>query len=266
MDIEIDSNSDKTSTDQNATNLDADKIEERIFNQISNQLAQVANSVQISGVNQGKINFKIGDIEKSGNVSHCKSNGSCLFQAMAHQLHLEKFNSIQQNKSVKKLREDVVALIKEDSDAYKLQLNNTIYERMSKNELDNIAKLSKNDLNDVLATKRRKFINDLLPKPKTWGGSESMLAVSKLYQVNIFVFCEDEPFYYNNFNLQYDRTICVAYRSGRTHYDSLTSLEQQDVFYIAKTLAERVCNDLKCDILSIEDFEVEEEEFEIYEE
>lgn len=258
---------DKTSTDQNAINIDADEIEKCIFKQISNQLARVANSVQISGVNQGKINIKIRDIEISGNVSHCKANGSCLFQAMAHQLHLEKFNSVKQNKSVKKLREDVVALIKGDSDAYKLQLNNTIYERMSKKELDKIRNLSKNDLNDLLATERQKFINDLLPKPKTWGGSESMLAVSKLYKVNIFVFCEDNNmFYYNNFNLQYDRTICIAYRCGRTHYDSLTSLEQQNVFYIAKMLAERVCNDLKCDVLSIEDFDAEEEGFEIYEE
>lgn len=185
--------------------IDTDAIEKHIFKQISNQLAQVANSVQIGGVSQEVMSFKIENTEKCAYVSRCQSNGSCLFQAMAHQLHIEDFNSAKQNASTKKLRKDVVKLIKEDMDAYKLQLNNTIYERMSQEEVDEMANMSKNDLNEALAKQRRQFVNYQLPKFKTWGGSESMLAISKLHKVNILVFSEDESFYYNNFNLQYDR-------------------------------------------------------------
>lgn len=95
------------------------------------------------------------------------------------------------------------------------------------------------------------FLHNELPKTKCWGGSESIIALSVKYEVNIIVFNEDDSVYCANaFNSDYNKSICIAYRlsdcdsiasmrNKRNHYDSVTFVNDLDIYDIAEFIMKR---------------------------
>lgn len=238
---------------------DINEVEKMIYSQISTQLTKMASSVQLYSLKENEITFRIGESLASLRIMKTKPNGSCLFQSIAHQIFIEKFNSTDQNTSTKSLRTHVVAHLKENMDMYKHLVNNTVFELMGEERIAEVHSLSKEDMQKMLADLRHEYVYKKLPKSNIFGGSESLLSASKLHNVNILVFSEGESFYFRGFDLRYDRTICVAYRNSRDHYDSVTWVEQQDIFNISKILAARVVVDLSAGIKDLDEFDLEEE-------
>lgn len=90
------------------------------------------------------------------------------------------------------------------------------------------------------------YVRHVLSNAKTWGGIETLLAVSNLYSTNIVVFNEDGICTkYKKADGCYDRSIAVAYRFGlnaeeakiRNHYDSVFELNAFDLHSSARYIA-----------------------------
>lgn len=112
-----------------------------------------------------------------------------------------------------------------------------------------------------MANLRYDFVHKELHKENVWGGTESILAVSDIYKSNVLVVSESESFYFIVFDLQYKKSVCIAYRSGRDHYDSITSITQENVFLIAKKLSNRINEGLNMKVINLDEVDAEKEEF-----
>lgn len=108
------------------------------------------------------------------------------------------------------------------------------------------------------------FIERILPKPKEWGGSETLKAVTLMKAVNILIINEKGTCYFtNNFNSQLKKTVILAFgttgacrlneienenqmNSGgisnaeRNHYNSVARMDQNDIFKISQMLASQI--------------------------
>lgn len=84
------------------------------------------------------------------------------------------------------------------------------------------------------------YVRHVLSNTKTWGGVETLLAVSSLYSTNIVVFNEDGICTkYNKADENHDRSLAIAYRFGlndkiRNHYDSVFEASAADLYSVAR--------------------------------
>lgn len=178
-----------------------------VYQQLSQQIGLMSKSVLQHRLVQKKMCFNIDDIEGNDRdikIVKMKDDGSCLFRSVSHQLFPNmKVNSVDFENKVKELRAEAVEYIKQNVENFERQLANAIYDR----QIDQDAEVS------VIEVKCRDFLYNELPKSNCWAGSESLIALSHLYEVNIFVFNEDGSFYcVSGFTNNYAKSICVAFR------------------------------------------------------
>lgn len=106
----------------------------------------------------------------------------------------------EQDKATRKLRSDVVSYINEHYSEFVWELRGAVYETSDEVPDDDMDEKCKDYLNDHLAK-------------SGWGGSETLKAVSKMYEVNILVLNEEDVGYFvNSFNTSYRQTILLAYK------------------------------------------------------
>lgn len=76
----------------------------------------------------------------------------------------------------------------------------------------------------------------------SWAGTESLLALSELYKINILIINGDgSSNMINRFERSFDRTILLAYRN-ENHYDSVVAMNDRTILHHAKNL---VANEIK---------------------
>lgn len=217
-----------------------------LFMQISTQIVLMNETVLKNSLKEKPVSIKINNETHIVQVVTMKSDGSCLFRALAHQLFREKLGSYQAEQTARNLRRDVVLHIKANYDDFVPQLKNTVYDLKDETEIMNIE------------TECWEHLNKNLPKLSCWGGMETLKAVMNMYKVNILIFNEMSTCsFHNRFNNDYDRTICIAFRLVPevkksydaeqneekrkeiklewNHYDSITSVDQNDIFTLANT-------------------------------
>lgn len=190
------------------------------------------------------VNFYLGDnIVRQIKVASIPTDGDCLFGALAHQLFATKLSVRSSVRNSQKLREESVEYIKKNIAAFEHELKNRLYD----------CGIQKSD---YLEMDFVSFLNTRLCKKGYWGGAESLKAISCLYEVNIIVFLEDGPCYVaNNFNMNYKRSVCIAFRNNNeystsptsgdenkniifNHYDSVCTINQTDIIDCMEKLAD----------------------------
>lgn len=219
-----------------------------VYQQISKQIGEMSTCVHELKLIQQKVKFFIDTKECEMQVVRMKSDGSCLFRAIVHQLYPQlKINSKSFENNVGKLRAEAVSYIEENYDDFLIQLKNAIYDR----QIDPSGDVS------YIEDKCHEFLKNDLPKSSCWGGSESLIALSILYSVNIFVFSECGPVLCaTDFNSDYKKSICIAYRASiaprasgklkmnpnlkRNHYDSITDVDDQDIYDLSEEIKSRL--------------------------
>lgn len=96
------------------------------------------------------------------------------------------------------------------------------------------------------------FVNKILPKKNTWGGSEAIYTAMMIYKINVLMFNEYGRFYFPyGFDPSAQRIILLAYRLGDAtkskrkspsnkyeHYDSVINIDSQNISFICDTLSE----------------------------
>lgn len=242
--------SSNTTTSLSIEPIDVSTLESLIYNQISDQLIQMNNAAIKYNESLSKMNFIIESTRHMLHKVEIDANGSCLFGASIHQIHRTQIAGKTQSNETKNIRADVVAHIKKNRSGFKKELEGAALDLWEEN-----AKLN-------LESACTRFLEVELPKNGTWGGSESLKAITQLKKVNILVINENGDFYFPcRFNTQFKQTIILAYTTyqfeehevsdcengtanvlnvskiNRIHYDSVINIEQQDVFSLSKLLA-----------------------------
>lgn len=214
--------------------------EKIVYTQLAKQITNIVTAVLENSDEQEQMQFKVNEKTMSNlSVANTKGDGNCLFYALTHQIHQYPINSSQHIKASEELRRNVVEYILADDnfDLFRYELQNRVYDIKLKSEIKD------------MATECKFFVRYVLARNGSYGGRETLLAVSKIYRVNIIIFCENGPYCMVSDNKdRYDETIAVAYRFSHTqetrnHYDSVADMKADDIYTVAATL----CKQLKSD-------------------
>lgn len=184
------------------------------------------------------MNFQLNGSQRTIELVEIKKDGDCLFGAMVHQIYGYIPNSAKHLAAVAELRKDVVKHIVKNFDFYKFQIYGRLYE-----ERDDTGLI----LGDDLDKQSRDFVLGNLAEAGTFGGAESLKAISDIHKINIISFNEAEKFFfYMDFNPTYKRTAAIAFRlshrpdkppNHRNHYDSVSEVGKRIIFGISVALA-----------------------------
>lgn len=162
-----------------------------------------------------------------------EADGNCLACALAHQIGHNKLDSDAHENLTKKIRKDSVSYIKKHIDSFSTDI---IWR--SDFEKKAVGGTADEKLNNFL---------DKLASTNLWCGTETIVAISRLYSVNIIIFNEAGTCYtVDPFNLEYSSCafiIFCAYQPNTKkkkstnqkrklkldHYNSITKIDQKTV-------------------------------------
>lgn len=199
------------------------------FDQITKQVTAMTSNVLHHNEQQHDIEFELTENHSSTiKVVQSPGDGNCLFWSLSYQLCEQKMSGSELKKEQKLMRANVVKYINEHYDSFKQAIRGrVIYSEASEAFTGDLEK-------DCFF-----FVNQLLPRSRFWGGSETLIAVSEIYKVNIIVFNEKGRFEItkNTLGETYEKSIFVAYR--KNHYDSVTDITSSDCTELAKFLSNK---------------------------
>lgn len=208
----------------------------KIYDQISEQNLKLTKSLKKHKPVFNEIVFQL-NTQRTVNVVAMQPDGSCLFAALTHQLNLDEANSTKHVNAAKNLRERVVKYINDNFVSFKSYITRRLNPKDSENSGDETEIVEGTDTNCLF------FVNSLLSKTATWGGTESLKAISELEKVNILIFPEGgKPYFPFYFNTDYTRTVAIAFcldeqRKKRNHYDSIAEVNKPILYDTAAELA-----------------------------
>lgn len=141
-------------------------------------------------------------------------NGSCLFDAVAHQL----WPTLNIGLASKVLRKRVVNFIKANSKRFRASIESRI-----KHEYE-LVNAGKNISSTALKMKVMTFMSNL-SRPSYYGGYESLQAIKEIHQRNIFELnALGPPRFVDGFNRAYPQTICLY------HFTMVAESDKWEVF------------------------------------
>ena len=215
-------------------NLDKDD-QELLYAQLSTQLTSVMAATLNHDDACEQMNFVLAKAQRKLTVANISGDGSCMFAALAHQLWMYKIDSKDHKQATKQLRAEVVEHIlnPENYASYQHHLRDRVYstiETTGKNVTD-------------IEKECKFFVRHILSSSKTWGGAETLLAVSVLYSTNVFVFNENGACSkIKKVGQNHSRSVAVAFRIGLNkegdevynHYDSVCEINSADLYHVAR--------------------------------
>lgn len=229
------------------SNLDLpDCVGNGSFSQLLNQFTkQNMKLIEAALKNNEVINFMVAmvdDITADVKVVKIEGDGNCLYSAIGHQLKCIKVGSKEHRALSSGLRKQVVNHIQTNFNRYKQMLK---------------LRLNLSDENNVVEV-GKEFISKDLSQEGYWGGEETLVAVSEMFNINILIINEKGPCYFAcGFDQDRKGTILLAYRmanhlykGGNTvynHYDSIVEISKELLYKCAKTLAEKLDKKYKFD-------------------
>lgn len=195
-----------------------------LFTQLSSQITKTMAAVLKNCDKTENIYFSLVKSPRQLTVAEIPGDNSCMFGALSHQLYNYKITSNEHSQVTKKLRKDVVEHIlkSENFPSFEYHLRDRVYEIKNQKDITN------------MTTECKLFVRHVLSNNKTWGGMETLLAVSELHSTNIVVFNEDGICVkYKRAGQNYDRSIAIAHRLGlngeRNHFDSVSDIGSADL-------------------------------------
>lgn len=181
-------------------------------------------------------------------------DGNCLFAALAHQIFHDKTNSKLHQEKTKNVRKMVVDHINKNFKDFESYLKTRVLEMKKEVEIEDMEK------------ECHAFLDGKLSQTGIWGGSETLKAVSEIFNVNIIIIREDGVCSIGNrYNDGYKRTILISFREfggsvGRpNHYDSVIDVSESTLSNFAQAIAESeykyisMINDINASIISVGD-------------
>lgn len=148
-------------------------------------------------------------------------NGDCLFAAVAHQMFNVKLNSLEHKKMSDDLRKAAVNHIPSNFHSFKHDVKNRVLN-------ENNGRVAPADMEKMCLN----FVKRL-SQNGIWGGTESIKAITAIYQVNILVIQNDGSSYLGSrYSPNAKRSLMVTYKNN-DHYDSVSN--------VVEAMLERFC-------------------------
>lgn len=212
---------------------------DQLSTQMSLQCIKMVNATLLNKELVIYFRMKGDQIKKAMKICNISPDGDCLFAAIVHQLNGEKIDSVSHKNSTAALKKEVIEYIKDNINTFEQFLKGRVLEYKSEKEIK--------DINvEFLA-----FLDDRLPKGLSWGGGETMKAVTKLHKVNIVVLNEDDGCKLGyRYNSEYNRSIILSYRDYNdgngpkktaNHYDSVVEISEGALEKFTREAAEAEC-------------------------
>lgn len=204
---------------------------EALYEQFSKQNLRMVEAMLRNKENNRYMVLQIGDQPVNVDIVKMKSDGNCVFSTLSHQLTCVKANSDALNVGTSNLRAQVVSHMQNNFDDFKQALKMRL--ECTDEEIDTLGPT---------------FISEKLSQNGYWGDSESLMAVSKIFKVNILVFQENASCYFaTGYNRSYGRTIFMAYRGNGSgsqneyvHYDSVCGISEDVLYKCANELSTKM--------------------------
>lgn len=219
-----------------------DELEDTVYLQCSTQIIKMQNACILNKEKDMKfysqIKFSEQSVTKEVNFCQVKGDGNCLFAAIAHQLYQMKIDSVQHSEFTKNLRMEVVRHISLNLPLFITYLKGRVYDKHDvegkiRRKFGSQTEREKHQ--EEIAIRCKSFVEEKLVGG-TWGGTESIKAISEIYEVNILIINEDGSCnMVGSFNMKFNRTIIITYRDGN-HYDSVSVMNEKTILYFTKSL------------------------------
>lgn len=191
--------------------------------------------------NNEKIHFMVAKVDGTTadlKVVKIEGDGNCLYSAIQHQLRYVNVGDKEHKVLSSGLRKQVVNHIEKNFERFKQILK---------------LKLNVSDDDDI-----KEFISKDLSQEGYWGGEETLVAVSEMFNTNILIINENGPCYFScGFNPDRKSTIFLAYRMAKSkgkflyknkqpvynHYDSICEMSKELLYKCAKNLSAKLDKD-----------------------
>lgn len=214
-------------------NCDQDTQDE-LYTQLATQITNMMAASLTHNETQHEMKYVLSKAPLKLTVAEIPGDGSCMFSALAHQLWMYEIKSKQHKHATKQLRAEVVEHILNPA-------NYPLYQHLLRDRVYEIADKSGKNITDM-ENECKFFVRHILSNSQTWGGSETLLAVSNLHSTNIFVFNENGVCSKTKrSDLNHSRSIAIAFRVGLNeegeevfnHYDSVCEINPEDLLLVA---------------------------------
>lgn len=229
-DSEIPASEPQKNDDSYLISLEINKLNDReqyVNDQIANQL-DVMGSVSLEN-SESQVNMNV-EIEK-GKSSEIRSaliaaDGNCLLGAVAHQLFHYPLGSEQHNNATRSLRENAVKYIKNNIGMFKTSI-------CLRKDFEKVTRGKKKD-------KKIEFFIEKLLEPGFWGGTEILIAISRLHSANIITIHEGGSCSTTQqFNFDFRLCVILAYCRYKTtsqndetinnHFNSIITMDSNTI-------------------------------------
>lgn len=207
-----------------------------LYQQISVQTNKVLAAVYQNSEVKSKMRFFVNGSPKNLMLAEIAKDGNCMLGSAVHQQFCYPLDSNEHKEATKKLRADVVAHILDTKNFpfFLHSLKNRVYATKNADEINDIEMECK------------MFVRFVLSRNRFWAGTETLLAISDLFETNVIVFNEDGGCTkFKRTGKKYSRSIAVAYRIGGSdkngellynHYDSVCEVESGDLYDTAESI------------------------------
>lgn len=157
-------------------------------------------------------------------ISDIDGDGCCMFAALSHQLFYTALTSVEHSTKTNELRQSVVKYINKNILLFENELRGRVHERKQGMRLDDMVK------------ECYEFLNEVLPLSGTWGGAESLKAITEMYNVNILIIHPDGSCNFaRRFNAEHKRFAIILYQN-KNHYQSIIEIPRKNIALYAKDL------------------------------
>lgn len=211
-----------------------------LYDQFCHQINLMVTAVLVNGDELDQMICKVGPKNISVTVAKNDGDGNCLFSAFVHQIFRFPIGSAEHINEVKSLRSEVVKYIlaPDKFDSFEFILRDRVYEIKTAKQITDMKEECKS------------FVRNVLSKDGVWGGTETIKAVSEIYEVNVSVFNENDSCFMSIFNEEMNKqTVALAYRLAcngaglskiRNHYDSVCDIKADDLSSSADIIIEQM--------------------------
>lgn len=208
-----------------------DDDEHFIYFKLSEQNSKMRLASLTNNEKEKNISLRL-NTECTEHITACRiaSDGNCLVSSLAHQLFKKKLSSVEHSEYTKKLREEAVEFIKQNMETFEQQI-------VWREDFDKVAE------GDEMQSRIYSFL-EKLSEDGFWCGTETLMAISRIYSVNIIIINEAGSCYMvGKFNFDYEKCAIIAYCGYeitdektakksffRNHYNSVCNIGQKVMF------------------------------------
>lgn len=166
-----------------------------------------------------------------------------MFASIAHQLFQVKIDSAQHDEYAQTLHKNAVCHIQTHLPDFIHCLKRRFYEDFENGIKEKVNRKKKSgggkhEYDEMMLAYCKFFVDETLVGG-CWGGTESVIALSEIYKMNIlFINDNGSCNMVRRFDETFSHSIILAYRRNGNHYESIVTMDNPTIIHFAKSFIE----------------------------